>query len=224
MNVTRLGRAIAVLILITAVFGGLGESYLPGKFIVSGDATATAHNIAASPFLFRVAFAAYFVEAVCDIALAVLFYQLLRPVNQTLALISVALGLVSTALYAVAESFYFAPTMILSGADFMKTFTPEQIDSLVYLSLRMFGRVAGLFLALYGLATMIRGYLMYRSGYVPKTIGALFLIAGAGFVLDTAATILAPSLVTGLLLIPMGIAGIALMLWLFIKGVDRDRW
>src|SRR5215475_5079352 len=116
--VQRYARVIALLILLSAVFGGLGESYVPSRIIVSGDAAATATNIAASPMLFRLGFAAYLVEAVCDVALALLFYVLLRPAGRHLALFTAFLGLISTALYAVAEAFYFAPTIMLSGADY----------------------------------------------------------------------------------------------------------
>src|SRR5215467_8330367 len=84
--VQRYARVIALLILLSAVFGGLGESYVPSKIIVSGDAASTANNIITSPMLFRLGFAAYLVEAVCDVALALLFYVLLRPAGQYLAL------------------------------------------------------------------------------------------------------------------------------------------
>lgn len=222
--VQRYARVIAVLILLSAVFGGLGESYIPSKVIASGDAATTAANIVASPMLFRLGFAAYLVEAVCDVALALLFYVLLRPAGQYLALFTAFLGLISTALYAVAEAFYFAPTIILSGAGYLKVFSPDQLSSLSLLSLQFFGRIAGLFLCFYGLATVIRGYLIYRCGYLPRTIGVLFVIGGTGFILDTLAMVLAPQYLSPLLLMPIGLAGISLMLWLFVKGVDVEGW
>src|SRR6185369_7771341 len=106
------------LILLSAVFGGLGESYIPSRIIVLGDAAATAHNITSSAMLFRFGFATYLVEAVCDVALAVLFYVLLRPAGRHLALFAAFLSLLATAMYAVAEAFYFAPSVILSGAPY----------------------------------------------------------------------------------------------------------
>src|SRR5215471_21526958 len=215
--IQRYARVMALLILLSAVFGGLGESYIPSKLIVSGDAAATVNNITSSPMLFRLGFATYLVEAVCDVALALLFYVLLRPAGEYLALFTAFLGLISTALYAVAEAFYFAPTIILSGADYLKAFSPDQLRSLSLFCLQLFGRIAGLFLGLYGLATVLRGYLIYRCGYLPRTIGVLFMIGGAAFILETLATILAPQYTSPLLLMPIGIAGISLMLWLFVK-------
>ncbi len=222
--VQRYARIIALLMLLSVIFGGLGESYIPSKIIVSGNAAATASNIVASPMLFRLGFATYLVEAICDVALAVLFYVLLRPVNRNLALFTAFLGLISTTLYAVAEAFYFAPSIILSGADYLKTFSPEQLNSLSYLSLRLFNKIAGLFLVFYGLGMVVRGYLIYRSGYLPSVLGVLLAIGGAGFILQTVATVLAPQYVSSLLLMPMAVAGLALMIWLFVKGVDVEKW
>jgi Domain of unknown function (DUF4386) len=222
--IQRYARVMALLILLSAVFGGLGESYIPSKLIVSGDAAATVSHITSSPMLFRLGFAAYLVEAVCDVALALLFYVVLRPAGQYLALFTAFLGLISTTLYAVAEACYFAPSVLLGGADYLKPFSPDQLNALSLLSLKLFGTIAGLFLGFYGLATVVRGYLMYRSGYLPRTIGVLFVIAGAAFIADSLAVVLAPRFVSGFLLMPMGVAGISLMLWLFIKGVDAEGW
>src|SRR5438105_14025585 len=110
-KVQTYARVTAVLLVLTAVFGFLGEWYIPSTFI-SADAATTAGNITASPLLYRFGFAAYLVEAICDIGLALLFYVLLEPVSKPLALAAAFFGLVSTALYGVAEMFYFAPTVL----------------------------------------------------------------------------------------------------------------
>src|SRR5436190_10705627 len=81
-------RIAGVLFLLTIVAGGFGEFYVPSKLIVSADATATAKNIVAFNPLFRMGFATYLVEAVCDIALSLILYVLLRPVQKNLALLA----------------------------------------------------------------------------------------------------------------------------------------
>jgi hypothetical protein len=86
-------RIAGALLLLTIVAGGVGEFYVPSKLVVSADAAATAKNIRASDWLFRLSFASYLVEAVCDIALALIFYVLLRPVNKYLALLAAFFGL-----------------------------------------------------------------------------------------------------------------------------------
>src|SRR5688572_32906437 len=98
----RYARAAGVAILLSIVFGAIGEAWIPGIIVVRGDAAATAANIVGRPTLFRLGFAAYLVEGICDIALTVLFYVLLRPVNRNLALISAFFGIASMVTFAVA--------------------------------------------------------------------------------------------------------------------------
>ena len=106
--------------------------------------------------------------------------------------VDVAVAPSFTALYAVAESFYFAPSLLLGGAKYLTVFSPEQINALVLLSFRMFQSIGGLFLVFYGAGWMIRGYLIYRSGYLPKWLGVLLAIGGFGFVAQTFSFVLAP--------------------------------
>jgi hypothetical protein len=100
----------------------------------------------------------------------------------------------------------------------MASFTAEQRNALALLSLRLSAMIAALFLALYGIATMIRGYLIMRSGYFPSLFGVLFIIGGAGFFLRTATYILAPGYSSDVMLLPMAVAGIPFMLWLVTRG------
>jgi hypothetical protein len=217
----RYARAAGVSMLLSVVFGFLGESYIPGRIMVPGDAAATAATLLAHPTLFRLGFATYLVEGICDVALCVFFYVLLKPVSRNLALLSAFFGIASMVIYATAESSYFVASLVVRDASGMAAFTAEQRNALTLLSLRIFVTIAGLFLALYGIATAIRGYLIMRSDYLPKVFGVLLMIGGAGFFLRTATFLLAPSYSSDLMLLPMAVAGIPFMLWLLIRGVRR---
>jgi hypothetical protein len=217
-------RAAGVLLLFSMIGGGLGEFYIPNRMIVNGDAAATAHNIVTSSALYRFGFAAYLVEAICDITLALVFYVLLRPVNKYVALLAAFFGLVSTAVFAGGELFYYAPTHILGGAGYLNTFSTEQLNTLSQLSLKLYGLCAGIFMALYGIATSIRGYLMYRSEYLPKWLGALVVIAGIGFILKNFMLVLAPAFPSDLFLLPMPLVVLSMMVWFLVKGVDVSKW
>ncbi len=217
-------RIAGVLFLISMVAGGFGEFYVPTKLIVSADATATAKNIIASNSLFRLGFATYLVEAVCDITLSLVMYVLLRPVRKDLALLAAFFGLISTAVFAVAELFYFAATFILGGADYLKTFSPDQLNTLALLSLKFYGYGAGLFMVFYGVAGILRGYLIFRSGYIPKVLGILLAIGGLGFVMRNFALVLTPAYASDVLLLPMSIAGVSLTVWLLARGINVSQW
>jgi hypothetical protein len=217
-SLPRYARAAGVAMLLSIIFGAIGEAYVPGRIIVSGDAAATAANIVGHPTLFRLGFATYLVEGICDIALCVFFYVLLKPVNRNLALLSAFFGIASMVTFAVAESAYFASSLVVRETAGMASFTSAQRNALALLSLRVSAMIAALFLALYGIATMIRGYLIMRSRYFPRLFGALFILGGAGFFLRTATYILAPAYGSDVMLLPMAVAGIPFMLWLLIRG------
>ena len=223
-SIQTYARVAGVLFLISMVAGFFGELYIPSRIVVSGDATATANNVIASSSLFRLGFASYLVEAVCDIALTWVFYVLLRPAHRNLALLAALFGLVSTATFATTELFYFAPSFILGGAGYLKTFSPDQLNTLAMLSLKFYGVGAGLFMVFYGIGWVIRGYLISRSGYLPKLLGWLLMLAGLGFITRNFLLVLAPAYASSFLLLPMFLGGLSLTLWLLVKGVDASKW
>lgn len=223
-SVQTYARMAGVLFLLSIVAGFFGELYVPSKLIVSGDATATARNITTLNTLFRLGFASYLVEALCDVALTLILYVLLRPVQKNLALLAAFFGLISTALYAVAELFYFAASIILGSADALKTFSPDQLNALALLSLKVFGTGAGVFMVFYGVTSVLRGYLIFRSGYLPRFLGVLLVLAGLGFITKNFTLVLAPAYASDALLLPMFVAVVSLTVWFLVRGVDVPKW
>ena len=223
-RVQHYAKAVGVLLLITMFAGFFGEVYAPGRIVVSGDAAATAGHVVAMNGLFRLGFAAYLVEAVCDIALAMLFYVLLAPVNRHLSLLAAFFGLVSTAVFAGGELFYFAPSLLTGDAAYLKAFTPAQLEALTHLSLRLYTLASGIFMMFYGVAMLIRGVLIYRSRYLPRALGAIVAIAGAGFISNNLLVVLAPGYASDFLLLPMFVSILALTGWMLVRGVDMQEW
>jgi hypothetical protein len=223
LTVSRFARVAGVAMLLSVIFGSLGEMILPGKIVVARDAAATAANILAHPTLFRLTFAAYLVEGICDVALCVFFYILLKPVDRNLALLSAFFGLASMVIYAVSESSFFVASLVLGDSGGMGAFTPDQRNALAFLAIRISGTIGWLFLCLYGIASMLRGYLIARSTYLPRILGILLIIGGAGFFLRSASYLLAPKYSSPLLLMPMALAGIPMTLWLLFRGIDPER-
>lgn len=223
-SVQTYARITGVLFLISFVAGGFGEAYVPSKLIVSANVAATAENFKVLDSLFRMGFLGYLIEAVCDTALSLLFYVLLRPVHKNLALLAAFFGLVGTTLFGFAELFYFAPSLVLGGAEYLKTFTPEQLNTLALLSLKLYGMGGGIFLVFYGVAWVLRGYLIFQSGYLPRFLGILLTVGGFAFVTRNVALVLAPAYSSGRLLLLMLPGGLLLTVWLLVKGVDISKW
>src|SRR5205085_991689 len=224
MNVQTYARIAGVLFLLTLVAGGFGEGYVPSKFIVSSDAAATVANIRASEFVFRLGFAGFLIESLCDVALAWIFYVLLRPVNKNVSLLAAFLGLISTAVFAVTELFCFMALHITGHAEYLKSFSPDQLNTLALLSLKFYTVGGAILTAYYGLAWILRGYLMFYSGYLPKFLAVLMVVGGVGFFARNFLLILAPAYASDVLLMLMFPGGLLLTAWLLIKGVDLAKW
>ncbi len=223
MNVQRYARVAGGLFLLSMVAGGFGEAYVPSKLIVSGDAAATVANLKNFDFLYRLGFAAFMVESLCDITLALLLYALLKPANKQLSLLAAFFGLIATATFAFAELFYFAPVVIMRGG-YLQTFSPDQINALVLLSLKFYGYAGMIFTAYYGMGWIVRAVLIFRSGYLPKFLGVLMAIGGVGFVIRNFLLILAPAYASDVLLMLMFPGGLIMAVWLLIKGVEVPKW
>ncbi len=224
MNVQRYARIAGVLFLISLVAGGFGEAYVPSKLIVAADAAATAANIKNFDLLYRLGFASFLIESLCDITLVLVLYALLKPVNKQLSLLAAFFGLVGTALFAFAELFYFAPLLIMGGGDYLKTFAPDQLNALVLLSMKFYGYAGMIFTAYYGMSWIVRAYLIWNSGYLPKFLGILMAIGGIGFVVRNFALILAPAYASDVFLMLMFPGGLVMTGWLLVKGVDVAKW
>jgi hypothetical protein len=169
-------------------------------------------------------FAGYLIESVCDIALSLILYLLLRPVRKDIALLAAFFGLVGTAVFATSELFYLAPSLILGGAAYLKTFAPDQLDTLALLSLKLFTYGGAMFTVFYGVAWVLRGYLIFQSGYLPKFLGVLMTLGGLAFIVRNFLLVLAPAYAPGSLLLLMLPGGLSLPVWLLVRGVDDRKW
>jgi hypothetical protein len=216
-------RAVALFLILSMVGGWFGEMYVP-SIMMTGDAATTAAQLRLNDGLFRLGFAAYLVEAFSDVVLAWLFYVLLRPVNRDLALLSAFFGLVSMSLFAVTKLFYFAAPIFLSGSRYLAAFPPDQLESFATLFLSLYAGLSGLSMLFYGTGWIIRGYLTTRSTYLPGFVGGLMIVAGLGFFAKTVTQVLAPSYSSDFLLAPMFLNLVVLVVWMLVKGVDREKW
>lgn len=222
-SVTTYSRAVGLFLLLTIAGGWFGEMYVPSA-IMTGDAATTADQLRQNEALFRLGFAAYLVEAFSDVVLAWLFYVLLKPVHRDLALLSAFFGLVSMTLFAMTKMLYFFAPTFLKGSPYLAAFPPEQLEAFAGLFLLLYAGLSGLSMLFYGTAWLIRGWLTWRSGYLPRFLGALMVAAGLGFVAKNLTQVLAPAYSWDFLLAPMFVNAVALSGWMLVRGVDRDKW
>jgi len=219
-------RTGGVLYLIIIVIGFCSEFLVRDKLVVSGDVTATANNIMASESLWRISIAGDLILLVCAVALTLVFYVLLRPVNKNLALLAVFFNIVEVPIEAVSKLCLLAALFLSGNADYLKAFQPHQLHALVKISLKLHDYGFGIGLVFFGFACLLYGYLLFRSGYFPRTLGVLMALAGLSYLTNSFTLVLAPAYAerTFPILVLALIGELSLCLWLIVKGVNVQRW
>jgi hypothetical protein len=224
VSIQTYARLAGVLGMISIIAGGFGEAYAPGVVFVAGDPTATAQHLLGNESLFRWGFAGYLVEALCDATLTMVFWVFVRPVHARLAMLMVVFRIISTCGFAASEVLYFGALPALRGAQTVSALQPGQMQALAYILLRIAAFGGSLFSTFYGAANIVFGWLIYRSGYIPRIFGVGMLFTGVAFVVHTFLLILAPAYASDLLLATAAVAFIPLILWLLVKGVNEEEW
>lgn len=223
-SIQTYARLAGVLGLITVVAGGFGEAYVPGVMFVAGDPAATAQRILGNEALFRWGFAGYLVEALCDATLTMAFWVLVRPVHRNLAMLMVVFRIISTCGFGASQVLYFGSLLTLKGAQTVAAPQAAQPEALAYILLRIAAFGGSLFSTFYGVANIVFGWLIYRSGYIPRAFGVAMIFTGVAFAVRTFLVILAPAHASGLLLATAAVAFIPLILWLLVRGVNEEGW
>lgn len=220
-HAARVAGALYLLIIAGGLFA---EAYVRGQLIVFGDPAATAHNILEHELLYRLGFAANLTYLACALPLALIFYGFFERVNRPVAMLALAFNLVAIGVEAVNLLNHLAPLRIL-GARGLEEFAAA--EQLAYLHLRLFGSGFGISLAFFGFVCLLNGFLIFRSGFLPRFLGVLLAIAGACYLLNSYALFIAPPLASLLfpyILVPCLLAELSLALWLVSKGVDIRIW
>jgi len=220
-SINRTARLAGGLYLALMPFSVFGIIYVPSVLVVPGDAATTSRNIMASEWLFRSGTVSHLIGQVIFIFLVLALYRLLKPVNKGHAVLMVVLALLAVPIAFLNEVNHLAVLRLLSSTGY-GAFTPTQLHAQAMLFLDM--RESGILVAqvFWGLWLLPLGFLVFRSGFLPKLLGILLVVGGAGYLIDSGTQLLFPGLVTisqftfvGELLFP---------LWLLIKGVNVERW
>ena len=214
-------RVAGVLYALEGTAWEFGWLYFRGRFLVPGNSSATASAILANETLFRLCCAAALLAVAFHLAYTVLFYDLFRPVNRTIALLAAVFGVVAGTLQASAVLFQLAALLVVGGGA-LTGFTGQQAQSLALLFLNLNAQAFNVYLIFFGFWLIPTGYLIARSTFMPRLIGVFLMLDGVGW-----ATYLYPPLATAIypvIAIVAAFGEIPLLLWLLVFGVNAQRW
>ncbi len=220
-NIARLTGIGYLIIFITGIFSNF---FVLETLVVTGDAAATAGNILGNTSLFRLGLASFVIMVVIDILLAWSLYIILRPVHRSLSLLAAWLRLVNGAVFGIALFHLQGVLHLLGGSEYLSAFPSGQLHARVLLAMDSFNQTWLIGLVFFGFHLSLLGLLIYRSGYIPRVIGILLMVAAAGYLIDSFANFLLANytdykdIFMMIVVIPGVVGELSFTFWLIIKG------
>jgi hypothetical protein len=195
----------------------LAEAVAMAGIIIEGDAAATVNNILNNQGRFRFGIVAHLIVILLDLVVAWALYVFLKPAKDNLSLLAAWSRLVYTVFYGMALINVYSVFQLLGSADYLSVFEASEIQAQVMLSLNAFRDTWDVGYIFFGLHLTLLGVVACRSGFIPKYLGILLLIAGVSYLIDYIGLLIFPDLGVEISII-FGWGELIFMLWLLIRG------
>lgn len=220
----KTARLAGFLWLLMFIFGPIAQ-IVRSKLFITGDIEATANNIMANEFLFRLGFASDLIMMVIFLLLPLVLYKLLNTVDKNISMLMVIFVIVSVPINMLNLLNEFSSLHLLSGAEYLSVFGVGQLKAQAMLSYDLYlhgYEIANIFFALW---LVPLGLLVYKSGFLPSVLGILLVVGGCGLFLNVFLYFLFPGyeIVNTILLIPQTIAEFLFLGWLLIRGINESK-
>ncbi len=219
----KTARVAAIVFLGIFILGMSTELFIRPGMIVPGDVASTVKNITASEVLFSLSLVSDLIRQVLLVVLPLVLYKLLKPVNKDIASLMVIFALASVPISMLNELNHFAVLLLSSNAVYKTAFNADQLNTLVmfFLELRKYGTYIPQLLSFW---VLLLGYLVYKSGFLPRILGILLMLGGLCYSVSAVLFFLFPTF-NGMILGLFAFIGEALFyMWLLIKGVNVEAW
>lgn len=221
----KTARTAGVLYLIVVMTGIFSIAYVPSQIIVHDDASATVSNIAAFEPLFRLGIVAGLICYTAFLLLPLVLYQLLSPVNKGVAALMVAFAVVSVPISFINELNRLEILSLTNGSSYLQAFTTGQLHAEVMLSLAAYSKGLLVSKIFWGLWLLPFGYLVFKSGFLPKILGILLMLGCFGYLIDFFGIALVPgyseTVIPSIVRKPALFGEVGICLWLLIVGVRK---
>lgn len=193
------------------------EFFVFHKLIVPGNIEQTSQNIITHGGLFLAGIFALLINYVLDVIIAWGLFFLLAPTSRSLSMLAAGFRLVYTAVGLFSLLHLVTAFRLVNTPDYLTAFGPGQLHAQLKLLLNSFRSDWSIGLILFGIHLLLLGYLVYRSGYIPKIIGLLLVINGTAWVIDNVQPYFFSHVHLEFLFVAY-FAELIFMLWLLIRG------
>ena len=224
-SINKTARSSGLLYLIYIVFHVFADVLGRSKIIVYGDAATTAENIMTSAWQFRVGFMIDLFATVLFLLTAWALYRLLKPVNEDMAVLFLLFNLGGVVIQCASVLFLPASQLLLSGTGYLKVFQSDQLQALAMLSVYLYKNGSMIAEIFYGAWLFPLGYLVFKSGFLPKILGIVLMIHCCTWLMTSLQFFLFPSFAAiTYVSYPLGlIAEFGLSLWLLVMGAKEQK-
>jgi Domain of unknown function (DUF4386) len=228
MNSPKTTARIAGLLYLVAILTGiLSMRYIPSKIIQWDNASATFNNIKASETLFRLGILSELIGYISFLLLPFVLYRLLRTVNQTYALLMVIFAVVCVPMAFINIGNHFSILTLTSNASYLGAFEENKLQAQVLFYFDSYYNVIKIASIFWGLWLFPFGYLVFKSGFLPKILGILLMFGCFGYLINFIGDFLFPNygetIMAKFITKPGGIGEIGICVWLLIMGVKDSR-
>ncbi|WP_025146437.1 DUF4386 domain-containing protein [Pedobacter jeongneungensis] len=218
----RIAGAIYLIVVLTGMFS---LAYVPSKLIAWNNPAQTYHNIKTSDLLFRLSILSNFICYTAFLALPLVLYKLLNEVNNNHAKLMVILVMVSVSISFINIQNKLAVLSLIGEAEYLKVFSLSQLQSQVMFYIDNYYNGMIINQIFWGLWLFPFGYLVYRSGFLPKILGIFLILGCFGYLLNVIGETAIPnydkSVISNYITLPASIGEIGTCLWLLIIGIKE---
>lgn len=217
-------RVVGISLLLLALIALYGNFFVLPDLIIPGDAAATVNNITGNELSFRLATASFVIVLVLDVIISWALYVLLKRVDRNLALIAMVFRLIYSAIFGAAIFNFLSVLHLLSEEAYLAELGTSQVQAQAMLLIDAFANGWDIGLVFFGIHLLLVGYLVFKSGFMPKILGGLVMLAGLGYLIDSFAYILLANyfdyeiLFLLIVAVPGAIGELALAIWLLVRG------
>jgi hypothetical protein len=220
----RLGGALYLLCIAS---GFWAQAFVRDRLIDFGDAAATATHLAGAPVLYRLGLLADLVSFTSGLVVGLVLYDLLRVVSRPVARLALAFTIISNSVSVAGAAFGYMPLLLLERSGYAQALGTSQQQALALLGTHLYHFSFVLNLGLFSFDCFATGWLIWRSTFLPRILGALLALAGACYLVNSVLW-MTPSGTPGVLLpwilLPSFIGEFSLAVWLLARGVHEERW
>lgn len=221
-NTARLAGVFYLIVVITGIFS---LAYVPSKLIVWDDAAKTFQQIAESQTLFRMSLVSSAICYVAFLLLPFILYRLLDSVNEIAAKLMIILSVVSVPISMLNLQNKYAVLTLINGTNYLKNFGESQIYSQMMLLLENYDKGILILHIFWGLWLFPFGFLVYKSGFLPKILGILLMLGCCGYLVNFVGNTMfenfGGSLISNIASKPAAFGEIGTCFWLLIRGINE---